>query len=62
MAELKRQYTDIRGRTHTVEHFVMPAEDGSAGERIVEELYCTLTQAGRRRAEHGDHSVCPEIR
>ena len=45
MAGLKEEYTDIRGRTHMVEHIVVPAEDKR--EQIVEELIHVLTRAGK---------------
>ena len=44
MAGLKEEYTDIRNRTHTVEHIVVPSEDKR--EQIVEELIYALTKAG----------------
>lgn len=46
MAELKAEYTDVRGRTHTVEHATVPPEDGDARERILEKLVEVLAAAG----------------
>ena len=48
MANLKEEYTDIRDRTHTVEHVIVPAEDENARERIVEELFQTLARTGKK--------------
>ncbi len=48
MANLKEEYTDARGRTHRVEHILMPAEDKTARERIIEELFQTLTKTGKK--------------
>ena len=47
MANLKDEYTDIRDRTHSVEHVVVSAEDKAAQERIMEELLYALTRTGR---------------
>lgn len=48
MADLKEKYTDIRNRTHTVEHITMQADDKSARERIVEELLYVLGKSGEQ--------------
>ena len=48
MADLKREYTDRRGRTHTVEHIFVPPDDGR--ERVMEELVSALTGPERRPA------------
>lgn len=42
MANLKEEYTDTKDRTHAVEHIVVPTDDKSNRERIVEELLYTL--------------------
>ena len=47
MANLKEEYTDIRDRTHSVEHVVVSAEDKVDQERIMEELLYALTRTGR---------------
>ena len=45
MANLKEEYTDIRERTHTVEHIILPVEDNTVREQIIEELHYALTKA-----------------
>ena len=47
MADLLAEYTDVRGRTHTVEHIVVPDEDKTAKEQIMEELLFALARTGR---------------
>ena len=47
MAYLMEEYTDIRGRTHPVEHVVVSAGDKADQERIMEELLCALTGTGQ---------------
>ena len=47
MANLKEEYTDIRDRTHSVEHVVVPTEDKADQERLMEELLYALTRTGR---------------
>ena len=47
MANLKEEYTDIRDRTHSVEHVVVSAGDKADRERIVEELLYALTRTGK---------------
>ena len=47
MAHLKEEYTDIRDRTHSVEHVVVSAGDETDRERIMEELLYALTGTGR---------------
>ena len=44
MADLEQEYTDRKGRTHTVEHLIVPAEDADGRERLVEELFHVLTK------------------
>lgn len=46
MGNLKKAYTDTRGRTHKVEHIVVQEDDTNSRERIVEELFRILNQAG----------------
>ena len=48
MANLKKEYTDIRNRTHSVEHVVISTEDRADQEQIIEELLQILTRAGKR--------------
>ena len=48
MANLKKEYTDIRDQTHTVEHIVVPTKDKTTREEIVEELFDTLTRTGKK--------------
>lgn len=48
MANLKEEYTDIRDRTHSVEHVVVSTGDKADQERIVEELLQALTRTGKR--------------
>lgn len=43
MAKLREEYTDIRNRTHKVEHVVL-STDQAARERVVEELIRVLTE------------------
>ena len=47
MANLKEEYTDIRDRTHSVEHVVVSTGDRADRERIMEELLYALTRTGR---------------
>lgn len=49
VADLKEEYTDTGDRTHRVEHILMPAEDKTDRERIVEELFQTLTRTGKKK-------------
>lgn len=48
MANLKEEYTDTRDRTHKVEHILVPAEDKTARDRIVEELLQALARTGKK--------------
>ena len=48
MAKLKEEYTDIRDRTHSVEHVVVSTEDRADQEQIIEELLQALTRTGTR--------------
>ena len=54
MARLNEEYTDIRGRTHKVEHIVIPAEDGTAMEQLMEDLFHALTKTGKTAS--ADHA------
>ena len=49
MANLKEEYIDTRDRTHKVEHILVPPEDKAARDRIVDELFQTLTRTGKKR-------------
>lgn len=44
MEELKREYTDVRSRTHQVEHAVVPDNKDGSREQIIEELIRLLTK------------------
>lgn len=48
MADLKREYTDIRNRKHTVEHFMADNEKESSREQIVQQLLHILNKHGRK--------------
>ena len=48
MANLKEEYTDTRDRTHKVEHILVPAEDKTARDRVVEELLQALARTGKK--------------
>ena len=48
MASLKEEYTDTKDRTHKVEHILIPAEDKTARERIVDELFQALARTGKK--------------
>lgn len=50
MADLKEEYTDIRGITHKVEHVIVPPDGRYSREQILEELVDALT-----RPEGDDH-------
>ena len=47
MANLKEEYTDIRDRTHSVEHVVVSAGDRADREWLMEELLYALTKTGK---------------
>lgn len=49
MAELKKEYVDIRDRRHKVEHLINSNEDKNNQERILQELFYVLTKKGRRK-------------
>ncbi|WP_300415724.1 hypothetical protein [uncultured Oscillibacter sp.] len=44
MAELKREYTDVKGRTHKVEHIVVSGGEQADRERVMEELIAILAK------------------
>ncbi|MCI8649907.1 MAG: hypothetical protein HFG20_07305 [Anaerotruncus sp.] len=48
MANLKGEYTDIRNRTHMVEHILIPAENKEAKEQMLEELLDMLKELGEK--------------
>lgn len=48
MAELKKEYTDIRNMRHKVEHLVAASENKNDKEQIIQELYHVLTKTDRR--------------
>ena len=48
MANLKEEYTDTRDRTHKVEHILVPPEDKTARDRIVDELFQALARTGKK--------------
>ena len=48
MANLKREYTDIKDNNHRVEHQIVSEQDDSSRERILHELYHALTRFGKR--------------
>ena len=43
MADLKREYTDIKNIKHNVEHIVL-SNDKNNREQIVEEIFCILAR------------------
>lgn len=49
MAELKKEYADIRDRRHKVEHFIISNEDKNNQERVMQELFYVLTKKDRRK-------------
>lgn len=48
MANLKKEYTDIKDNNHKVEHQTVSEQDDSSRERIVQELYHALTRFDKR--------------
>ena len=48
MSNLKKEYTDIKDKTHKVVHFVAATEDKNRRERVVEELLNALSRSGKR--------------
>lgn len=47
MAELKKEYIDIKDRRHKVEHFMASPEDKNNKEQIIQELFYVLTKTDR---------------
>lgn len=47
MADLTKEYTDIKDIKHNVEHLVVTSEDNNSKERIITELLNALTRPGR---------------
>ena len=48
MSSLKKEYTDIKDKTHKVVHLVAAAEDKDRKEQVVEELLNALSGSGKR--------------
>lgn len=48
MADLKKEYTDIRKIQHKVEHITVSSEDKYNKEQIIQELFHVLTKTDRR--------------
>lgn len=48
MANLKKEYTDIRDMRHKVEHLMVSSEDKNNKEQIIQELFQVLTKTDRR--------------
>ena len=48
MANLKKEYTDTRDRIHKVEHVLVPTEDKTARDHIIEELFQALIRTGEK--------------
>ena len=44
MADLTKEYTDMKDIKHKVEHFTIPADDRNSTEQIMEELLHALTR------------------
>ncbi len=51
MADLKKEYVDIRGIQHKVEHLMVSPEDKNDREQIVQELFLVLAKADRAKAD-----------
>lgn len=49
MAELKKEYIDIRDRRHKVEHLMASPEDKNHKEQIIQELFYLLTKTDRNK-------------
>ena len=47
MADLTKEYTDIKDIKHKVEHQLVLADDNNNTERILAELLNALTRSGR---------------
>ena len=48
MADLKKEYTDIKEIKHKVEHITIHTKEDNSREQIVEELFHALTRPGKR--------------
>lgn len=48
MADLKKEYTDIRNRKHTVEHFMAENEKENSKEQIIQQLLQVFSKPGKR--------------
>ena len=48
MANLTKEYTDIKDIKHNVEHLLVTADDNNSKEHILAELLSTLTRSSRR--------------
>ncbi|MBO5473361.1 MAG: hypothetical protein J6A08_06210 [Lachnospiraceae bacterium] len=44
MAILTKEYTDIKKKTHRVEHVILADDNRNSKEQIVEELFRALTR------------------
>lgn len=49
MADLTKEYTDIRNRKHKVEHLTVLTEEENGRERVLDELFHVLSKTGRRK-------------
>lgn len=49
MADLTKEYTDVKDIKHKVEHFTVPADDRNNTEQIMEELLHALTRRPGKR-------------
>ena len=47
MAFLTKEYTDIKKKTHRVEHITISADNRNSKEQIMEELFQALTKPVR---------------
>ena len=48
MANLKKEYTDMKDVKHTVEHLTLPIVDNFNRERMIEELLHALTKPDKK--------------
>lgn len=51
MAFLAKEYTDVKGIKHKVEHIILPTGDKNSKEQIIEEILCILKREGRHIIE-----------
>lgn len=47
MTKLKKEYVDVRGMRHKVEHTMVSNEDKNSREQIIQELFYVLTNTDR---------------